>query len=40
LEATLMSAPCGALGADAGGVNLAFDECLFKKSASEQSEPS
>jgi hypothetical protein len=40
LEATLVSAPCSALGADAGGVNLTFDERLFKESASERSEPS
>jgi hypothetical protein len=30
----LVSAPCGTLGADAGGVELAFDERLFKESAS------
>jgi hypothetical protein len=40
LEATLVSAPCGALGANADGVNLAFDKRLFKESASERSEPS
>jgi hypothetical protein len=34
----LVSAPCGTLGADAGGVELAFDERLFKESASGGSE--
>jgi hypothetical protein len=35
---TLKSAPCGALGADAGGVDLTFDEHHLKESASEWSE--
>jgi hypothetical protein len=34
----LVSAPCGALGVDAGVVDHALDERLFKESASRRSE--
>jgi hypothetical protein len=36
----LVSAPCGTLGVDAGVIDLALDERLFRESASGRSEPS
>jgi hypothetical protein len=36
---TIVSASCGTLAADAGGVDLTFDEHVFKEPASGRSEP-